>query len=495
MILLLLASCTIAFVGYRLQLHPLAKFPGPKLAAITSLYEMYFDCFLGGKFSKKIDEMHAKYGPIVRINPWELHIKDPAYFEEFYNGISKVEKDPWYYNFAGISKSAFATSSEKVHRYRRRAMSKLFSTSFASSMQPLMEARVVNLLASLRLRKKVAPHESVEISNIFWCHASDTVSSCIMPNGTNFVDVPDTAPVFYSMYKTISRIVLWNRHLGGMLQPVFALAECIPVSMAVFCRDEIGMLNRLRVQNAKVLKSISLSEGPQASSTIPYEIYTSQIPTSEKSLSRINHEASMITGAGTEATGAALSITTFYILSDVSKYLRLKRELLAISPSTSSNILSYSDLRDHAPYLRACITEGLRLSKESNRMPRVNSSIPTRYGNYVIPAGTPISMSLRDVHLNESIFDKPNTFIPDRWLDEKKGSANLEKYFVPFGRGSRACVGRHFALQELHLTLGNLFREVDMELYETEENDLQLAHDFFYMAGKEKTKGLRVLIK
>lgn len=154
-----------------------------------------------------------------------------------------MEKDPWYYNFAGISKSAFATISEKVHRYRRRAMAKIFSTSFASSMQPFMEARVANLLASLQLRKEVALGEAVELSNLFWRHAHDTVSSCMMPEGTNFVDAPETAPVFYSMYKTFSRVVLWNRHLGSILQPVFTLSECIPVGMGVFGCDGIGMLN------------------------------------------------------------------------------------------------------------------------------------------------------------------------------------------------------------------------------------------------------------
>lgn len=68
MICFLFASCAIALIIYRLQFHPLAKFPGPKLTAITTLYEMYFDCFLGGKFSKNIDEMYAKYGMLYSKN-------------------------------------------------------------------------------------------------------------------------------------------------------------------------------------------------------------------------------------------------------------------------------------------------------------------------------------------------------------------------------------------------------------------------------------------
>lgn len=37
----------IALVFYRLYLDPLSKFPGPKLAAATSLYEMYYDVSCG----------------------------------------------------------------------------------------------------------------------------------------------------------------------------------------------------------------------------------------------------------------------------------------------------------------------------------------------------------------------------------------------------------------------------------------------------------------
>lgn len=47
---------------YRLFLHPLAHFPGPKLAAITQWYEGYYDCIKGGRYTFKIAEMHKKYG-------------------------------------------------------------------------------------------------------------------------------------------------------------------------------------------------------------------------------------------------------------------------------------------------------------------------------------------------------------------------------------------------------------------------------------------------
>ena len=67
---LLFAFVSVYFVlrsVYRLYLHPLSKIPGPRIAAITSGYEFYYDVLRHGMYIWEIEKMHEKYGQSRQI--------------------------------------------------------------------------------------------------------------------------------------------------------------------------------------------------------------------------------------------------------------------------------------------------------------------------------------------------------------------------------------------------------------------------------------------
>lgn len=57
-----LLAYVVATIIYRLYFHPLASFPGPKLAAVTSWYEFYHDVIRRGYFIWQIQKLHDRYG-------------------------------------------------------------------------------------------------------------------------------------------------------------------------------------------------------------------------------------------------------------------------------------------------------------------------------------------------------------------------------------------------------------------------------------------------
>ena len=225
--------------------------------------------------------------------------------------------------------------------------------------------------------------------------------------------------------------------------------------------------------------------------TVLHEIYKSAPIPSEQSIARLTQEAQTLVGAGTETTGNTLSMTTFYLLANPTEGRRLKEELLSLEGDPSQQI-SYQKLQK-LPYLSAVISEGLRISTSvAGRLPRVSPTASIDYDTYTIPAGTAISMSIRDVHFDESIFPDAHRFTPERWLGDDKRA--LEKYLMPFSRGPRNCVGMNLALAELYGVIDNLFRRFDMELAGTKEEDMTISHDFFSPFGPADSKGLRVAI-
>lgn len=233
--------------------------------------------------------------------------------------------------------------------------------------------------------------------------------------------------------------------------------------------------------------------------TIFHSVLASRLPDSEKHPRRLGEEAQTILAAGTETTAWALSNVTFYVLSDTKISSTLKAELLEAIPDISApDAFDYQKL-ERLPYLRGCIKEGIRLSGVvTARNPRQIPE-PLEYKGWKIPPHTPVSMSIGNTHFNEAYFPEPRKFIPERWLEAEPTphgwrAGQLDKYFVAFGRGPRSCLGINLAYLELHVTLATVFRRFELELYDTDQSDVAIKHDFMLPSPNLDSKGVRVKV-
>jgi len=134
-----------------------------------------------------------------------------------------------------------------------------------------------------------------------------------------------------------------------------------------------------------------------------------------------------------------LTVGSYHVVANLEILGKLRRELkdAGITATTPSDQLEWWKL-ERLPYLFGCVHEAIRLAHGiSTRSPRVAPDTELVYKDYVIPRGTPVSMTNVDILMNEEIYPEPKRFKPERWI----GNPGLEKYFVPFTKGSRQCLG------------------------------------------------------
>ena len=203
---------------YRLYFSPVAKFPGPKVAALTFWYEFYYDVLHHGSYAWEIERMHKKYGtlsdisqlspdmlihrskgPIIRINPYELHIvADPEFLKVLYPTINKnVEKWSWSAGMLGSNAMTFGTVSHDLHRQRRGAISPFFSKASIRRLQPVIQILADKLCN--RIEEKLERGQVVNLVHAYSAFTQDVITEYCFSDCRNVLDKEDFGPEYGEM--------------------------------------------------------------------------------------------------------------------------------------------------------------------------------------------------------------------------------------------------------------------------------------------------------
>jgi len=141
--------------------------------------------------------------------------------------------------------------------------------------------------------------------------------------------------------------------------------------------------------------------------------------------------------AGHETTATALAWAVERLVRHPEKLERLREEVLAGEDA----------------YLTATIQETLRLRPVISIVIR-RLTEPVELGGYELPAGASVVPAIHLVHRDPRIYPEPESFLPERFLDEPPGTYT----WIPFGGGVRRCLGAAFAQFEMTVVLRELVR-------------------------------------
>ncbi|CAN9394820.1 unnamed protein product [Alternaria alternata] len=321
----LITSFVAYIVVYRLFFHPLAQIPGPKLAAITFLYQTYYSFKDGSRFYKQVGLLHEKYGPIVRITPNEVSLSNPENYEAIYYVGSKYSKDPRYYDAFGMEYASFTSCPNELHRLRRGPLNKFFSRAAVLELQNIVKEKADKLCTHFfELVRGIGP--------ALWV----------------FQQWPELS--------IMNRLPQWMlKKMSPPLAHILDLQEQAKQQILVTKAD---------IDSGRVSKDTS--------KTIFYELLT---PNPEEGWvpptpDQIKYETYGILAAAADTTGNGLTTGVYEVIKNPKIYAKLTAELETAFPDPGAKM--ELAVLERLPYLSGVVNESLRLSfGVISRLPRI----------------------------------------------------------------------------------------------------------------------------
>ncbi|KAJ8068587.1 hypothetical protein OCU04_002299 [Sclerotinia nivalis] len=350
----------VALLVYRLWICPLARFPGPRLAAGSLWYEFYYDVWLEGQYTFKIRELHEIYGPIIRISPYQLHVSDPTFYEELYSQHKIRHKYAYFLDRFQLPGSAFGTVDHKLHRERRAALNKYLSKQTIGKLEPMLLDMLDKLCG--RIEEFREKREVLDMRIVYQCFITDVITLYALNRSWNHLDSPNFSPLWV---ETIAETVKLG-HLLTQFPILLPIALNLPRWFLKLTKPGFALLMDFRraieIDTKNILEGnykFNPDKGNGLDQTIVHAILESdEIPPSEKEFKRLFEEAFVLIGAGSDTVANMLTNTHFHLLGNPQHLKTLREELKTVMPDQYARAC-LKDL-EGLPFLNAVVNEGLR---------------------------------------------------------------------------------------------------------------------------------------
>ncbi|KXJ87349.1 cytochrome P450 [Microdochium bolleyi] len=468
----LVALCSAVAVGSLVQdlLSPLRSVRGPWLARFTSGW--YAFRVWQGSFQHVNRDLHRQYGPIVRYGPGRYSISDLSEIKTIYGLGTAFPKSSWYNPWSEPGEhNLFSDSSIKRHAHER----KLFQASYAMSALVHYEAFVDNCanLLKARLQEVSSSGKPVDMCHWFQCYAFDVIAIITFGKRLGFLDRGEDV---HNMISAIDEILNYTSLMGlfpGLHQFMVPLGKLLAGSKGT------GRSHLMKFMSERLLEASTESEKPMSTdgNDSPQTLtqlskFLAKHSADPDNFTKLHVQSGCFTNlvAGSDTTSISLSSALYHLLKRPETMARLRAE---IDDATSRGELAENPTYKQSqqmPYLQAVIKEALRMHPATGlplerEIPEGGATIAGRF----FPQGTIVGVNTWVAHYDQSVFGQDaDNFVPERWLqDDTEKIARMNRFWMPFGLGSRTCIGRHISMLEMCKLLPLLVRDFDFSLAES----------------------------
>ncbi|KID80351.1 cytochrome P450 3A17, partial [Metarhizium brunneum ARSEF 3297] len=454
----------IAQAIYRLWFHPLSKFPGPVLYSVFYLPYLY-QAYIKGRWIFKTTELHRKYGPIVRVGPNHIIVDGeigwPQVFGRRKADQSEYEKMPAVHKAKAYS---IIGATRDIHRRQRRQLNHAFSDASLTQQEDIIQAYVTLLLERLQTRADEA--EVVDAVKWMNCTTFDIIGDLAFSESFSSLQNNAVHPWVKLIFDSI-RFLAVRRFFVNFPLLRFALS---------MFSSKFGTKQHPSRDHAKnkARRRMALGQDPPGGrkdfmSYMLRKTRDGQVGMSEE---EILETCPTLVIAGSETTASALSAFCFYMDKNPRAYAQLTEEIRTAFGAEEEITMQNAS---HLEYLQACVNEILRIYPPAAETPARVSPGDFIEGVY-IPANTLVSVYQWATFRNPKHFKDPESFIPERWLspshplyDEGFKNDN-HAIFKPFSYGSRDCIGKNLAINELRVIISRMLYRFDFNVLEGQDD-------------------------
>ncbi|KAK1992954.1 cytochrome P450 [Colletotrichum falcatum] len=487
--LLVLVAVVIASAVYRyvynpLVASPLRLIPGSRIYGVTK-WRLALDDYCGTR-TRKIHQLHQKYGTAVRISPNEVSFSSLSALRAIYGAGSGFERTSFYRMFDVYGRQNLFTFAEsRKHSERKKLLAHAYSKSVVLSpsgiARPLVEKNVKSFLDLLEQEKSVAE----EIFHSLHWFSLDSITGFLYGDkhgGThalegNRADRMMLDDIIDPSRRKLSWFVVHLKTYTNWLYTRTGVVEKLVAALGLLPMSKPATYTGIRahgLRSWKGFESDSIADGgsPDDGAIISKLWQHSKIE-KEPRLDGLDIASEVADHflAGIDTTSDTLMFVIWALSRPENrKYQERLMAELDLIPSTSQNQDGNptADVTDKLPFLDAVIKEGLRLYAPLPASEPRSLPVDATIDGYHIPAGTVVSMSPYTLHRNAAVFPEPLKFKPERWLGECGDVTEMKKWFWAFSSGGRMCIGIHLAMAEMTTLLAAIYSK-----YTTTEQDRQ----------------------